>query len=175
MRSNSNNILITGPPRIGKTTLIMKILQKMKNVPQAGFCTRELRENNIRTGFELVNHWGQKSILAHIGISSPFRVGKYGVDVPGFESYIESIDFFKPGLKLIFIDEIGKMECFSPKFRVLLSDILTSEKWVLGTVALKGSGVIAEVKKRPDVRLFYMTAQNRDLLDLEIIEALRLA
>jgi nucleoside-triphosphatase THEP1 len=40
---------------------------------------------------------------------------------------------------------------------------------VITTIALKGSGLIAEVKERNDVRLFEITKKNRDSLFSEIL------
>jgi nucleoside-triphosphatase THEP1 len=49
-----------------------------------------------------------------------------------------------------------------------LKEILDSGKWVIATIALKGSGLIAEVKERKDIRLFEITKKNRDSLLKEI-------
>ena len=90
------------------------------------------------------------------------------MDIIGFEEFLESISFFKPFIRLIIIDEIGKMECLSDQFKKLLKEILDSEKWVIATIALKGSGLIADVKERKDVHLFEITKKNRDSLLKEI-------
>jgi nucleoside-triphosphatase len=65
------------------------------------------------------------------------------------------------------------MECFSDLFKKLLKEILNSEKWVIATIALKGSGLIAEVKEREDVQLFEITKKNRDSLLKEISDFVR--
>jgi hypothetical protein len=44
---------------------------------------------------------------------------------------------------------------------------------VLATVALKGSGLIATVKARPDIRLIEVTSANRDQLPDELARILR--
>jgi nucleoside-triphosphatase len=97
-------------------------------------------------------------------------VGQYKVDVKSFDEFLDSIPFFHPSTYLIIIDEIGKMECLSEKFRKLLRDILDSEKWVIATIALKGSDLIAEVKKREDIRLFEISHRNRDSFFSEILK-----
>jgi nucleoside-triphosphatase len=51
-------------------------------------------------------------------------VGKYGVDTPGFDVFLEKLDLFHPDVQLIVIDEIGKMELFSKRFRTLLLEAL---------------------------------------------------
>ncbi len=159
------NILITGVPGIGKTTLMMKIIEAMKGVGPVGFYTDEIREKGIRTGFSLTSVTGGRSTLSHIDIKSRFKVGKYGVDVAGFEAFIEQIPFFDDKTGVIVIDEIGKMECFSTKFTKLIRALLDSEKFFIATIALKGEGLIAEVKRRPDIKLYEITRDNRnDLL-----------
>jgi len=45
------NILLIGLPKAGKTTLLKTILNKYSK--KTGFFTNEIRENNIRTGFEI--------------------------------------------------------------------------------------------------------------------------
>jgi len=46
---------------------------------------------------------------------------------------------------------------------------LDSEKWVIATMALKGSELVSEIKEREDVRLLEMTKSNRDSLFSEIL------
>jgi nucleoside-triphosphatase len=65
------------------------------------------------------------------------------------------------------------MECLSPKFRRLIKEILESEKMLIATVAFKGSGLIEEIKKRDDVRLFEVTQKNRNSLLTEILKELK--
>jgi len=159
------NILITGVPGIGKTTLIMKIIEAMKGVGLVGFYTDEIREKGMRTGFSLTSITGGRSILSHVDIKSRFKVGKYGVDVAGFEAFIERIPFFDDKISMIVIDEIGKMECYSTKFTKLIRALLDSKKFFIATIAFKGEGLIAEVKRQPDIELFEITRDNRnDLL-----------
>jgi nucleoside-triphosphatase len=164
------NILITGLPGIGKTTLIRKLSEALTYVHPAGFYTSEIREGGVRKGFELISLEGGKGLLSHIDTKSPHRVGKYSVDLKRFDDFLDAIPFSNPSIHLIIIDEIGKMECFSEKFKKLLEKILDSEKSVIATIALKGSGLIAEIKGREDVKIFEITKKNRDSLFLEIVK-----
>ena len=170
LTKKNKNILITGQPGIGKTTLIKKVAETLNILSPAGFYTAEIRENSIRKGFELISLSGAKGLLSHIDIKSPYRVSKYGVDVNGLDIFLSSISFFDPATKIIIIDEIGKMECFSEKFTTLMKRILDSEKISVSTVALKGCDLISEVKKREDVTIFEMSKINRDYLLSDILK-----
>jgi nucleoside-triphosphatase len=164
------NILVTGLPGIGKTTLIKKLAEVLNDLNPIGFYTAEIREDTIRRGFELIGLDGRRGLLSHIDIKSPYRVGKYKVDIKGFEDFLDSIPFFNPSTPMVIIDEIGKMECLSDQFKKLLKETLDSEKWVIATIAFKGGGLITEVKERQDVKLFEITKKNRDSLFSEILK-----
>lgn len=172
MDSTKKNILITGIPGSGKTTLIKKISEELKNYHPVGFFTTEIREEGIRKGFELVSLDGMKGILSHIEIKSPYRIGKYKVDVSGFEDFLDSIQLLATKTNLIIIDEIGKMECLSDKFKNLVRQIFDSDKLLIATIAFKSSGFIAELKSRGDVKLFELTHGNRDSLLSEILKTI---
>ena len=158
---------------MGKTTLIKNIVAALKGLRPVGFYTAEIREGGIRKGFELISLDGRKGLLSHIDIQSPHRVGKYKVDVKGFEAFLGSIPLLNPSTRLIVIDEIGKMESYSHQFKNLLKEILDSEKWVIATIAFKGSGIIEEIKKRKDVKLFEITQRNRNSLLPDILGEIR--
>jgi nucleoside-triphosphatase len=142
----------------------------LKSLHPVGFYTEEIREKGERKGFELISLEGNRGLLSHKNIKSPHRVGNYKVDIEGFEDFLNSISFSNLLSHLIIIDEIGKMECLSDKFNNFLKEILDSEKWVLAIIALKGSGLIADVRAREDVKIFEITKKNRDSLFLEILK-----
>ena len=167
------NLLITALPGVGKTTLIKNLAEALKPLHPVGFLTAEIREGGIRKGFELISLDGRKGLLSHTDIQSPHRVGKYRVDVKGFEDFLSSLPLLNPSTRLIVIDEIGKMECYSDQFKNLLQEILDSEKWVIATIALKGSEIIEEIKKRKDVKLFEITQRNRNSLLPDILSEVK--
>jgi nucleoside-triphosphatase len=169
MSSKSAKILLTGLPGCGKTTAIMKIIDALDCEKVAGFYTQEIRQNNVRKGFSWKRLDGAEGILAHVDIKSRFKVGKYGVDVAGFEeAVVPVLDAGRTDVELFVIDEIGKMECFSEKFVVAVRRLFASEKSVLATVAKKGAGLISEVKNYPNTELFNLTIASREKAVAEI-------
>lgn len=151
----------------------MKIAANLDCEKVAGFYTQEIRQNNIRKGFSWKRLDDADGILAHVDIKGRYKVGKYGVDVAGFEEAIVPIlDVEQTDAELFVLDEIGKMECFSGKFAAAVRRLFASEKSVLATVAQKGTGLIAEVKNYPRTKLFHLTREGRDRTISEIIQIL---
>jgi nucleoside-triphosphatase THEP1 len=167
------NVLLTGRPGIGKSTLILKVLERLR-APHRGFYTRELRGIASRLGFEAVTLGGEHVVLAHVDQAGPPRVGKYGVAVARFEAVIvPSIDAADwPPDGVIVIDEIGRMECRSHLFRETALQALASPAPVLGTVGLQNDPFLRAVRRRDDVHLIVVRADNRDRLVTEVVRTL---
>ncbi len=139
----------------------------------AGFYTEEIREGGNRRGFRWQRLDGRTGILAHVDIKGRRRVGKYGVDIGDFDAHVVPVlDPEAADAELFVIDEIGKMECFSERFVEAVRRLLRSDKSVLATVALKGAGLIQEVKHHPAVELLHLTRENRDEITQRAAHAL---
>ena len=159
----SINILVTGPPRCGKSTLIERVVAKIQK-PMTGFFTREMREKGKRVGFSITTLDGKQGVLAHQEIKSRFRVGKYGVNLEHIDHVAVPSMIPARAEEIVVIDEIGKMECFSPLFRETLVKVLDSENSVIGSIAIKGDKFIQKLKEREDVLLVHVTEKNREEL-----------
>jgi nucleoside-triphosphatase THEP1 len=165
----AKNILLTGPPRCGKSTLIEKLIRQIDR-PLTGFFTREIREGGKRKGFSIITLDGKEGVLAHEESESRVRVGKYGVNIDELDRIaIPAMIPSKPE-EIVIIDEIGKMECLSPLFKGALTKTLDSENTVLGSIALKGGPFIQKIKDRKGLLLVTVSEENRDSLVAYILE-----
>jgi len=157
-------LLLTGIPGIGKTTLIRAVLKQFEEVRCVGFYTEEKRHGAQRIGFKIVTLDGQEGTLASIGRIEP-TIGRYSVHVEEFEKLVLSqLDAESSPADLYVIDEIGKMELLSPRFRNKVVDLLARPSNLLATIAKRGKGFIEQLKARNDIELIEVTRENRDRL-----------
>ncbi len=157
------NLLITGLPRSGKTTLIQRLLELeiLKN-NAGGFFTEELREQGERVGF-LINTIpeGRSDLLARKRFQSSFHVGRYGINIKALEDLgCESIEKALNEKKIVIIDEIGKMELLSNRFRAVLLKALDSPLKVLATIMERPNPLTDSIKLRTDAKLFSLNRKT---------------
>ncbi|MEM5820670.1 MAG: nucleoside-triphosphatase [Candidatus Aenigmatarchaeota archaeon] len=126
-------IFISGLPRSGKTTLIKKIYELYKNkISISGFYTEEILKNNKRIGFEIYSiDLNQKFIFASKEIKSNLEYAGYYLFLENLNKIIDSVNL---NSKLILIDEIGKMEMFSEKFKKFIEKIMEIEINIIATL-----------------------------------------
>ncbi|MHC4307126.1 MAG: nucleoside-triphosphatase [Planctomycetota bacterium] len=156
------NILLTGAPSSGKTTVIKEITKNL-NHPANGFYTEEERVDDKRVGFLMKTLDGRNGYLAHQDIKSDFHIRRYGVSIENIESIaVPSITPVENNI--IILDEIGKMECFSLAFKQATTNAIDSSNIVIGTITLGGDDFIQGIKKRNDIEISEVTVDNRNLL-----------
>ena len=166
--------LLTGRPGTGKTTIIRQAIAESR-VRAGGFYTEEIRNGGGRQGFRITTLDGKQAILAHVDITSRHRVGKYGVDIDNLDKV--GVAALHQAIKesgLIVIDEIGKMELFSPHFRETVLQAVNSGRKVLGTIMLSLHPFADEIKRHPAVKTVEVSSANRSQVLKEVTRWLEL-
>lgn len=163
------NILLTGEPHVGKSTLLARIVENYET--KQGFVTQEIPDianPGQRLGFKLIDSAVREAVLAHIAINSDIHVSKYGVDIDALNGFIKPLMTFYPE-DLLYIDEIGQMELYSDKFKKLVEKYIDAANNFIGTITtVYSDAFVEEVKSRGDVRIIKVTPLNRDQLINEI-------
>jgi nucleoside-triphosphatase len=170
-----DRLLIEARPGAGKTTAIGRLADRLREdgVPLRGFLTRELRERGRRVGFEIETFTGERGLLAHVDIKGSPRVSRYGVDLEEFERLaVPELDS-PPSEGAVMIDELGKMELASERFRDAVLALLQAHVPVVATVHTARHPFTDELKRRKDVSIVRLTAANRDRLPEELAKRLR--
>lgn len=156
------HILITGKPRTGKTTLIKRIID-VCGTACGGFYTEEVIEKGSRAGFLIRTTEGEEGLLAKKGLPSPFRLGKYGIDVQSLDRIgVKAVEDALKNKKIVVIDEIGKMELFSERFKDIMLKVLDSDRKLVGVIHLAEWPYLNAIRGRSDVVLLEVNGRNND-------------
>jgi nucleoside-triphosphatase len=167
-------LILTGAPGVGKTTVIIKMVDalKAKGVSVGGMVTHEVREGNLRVGFEILDLTNNKhGWLAHVKGQGGPQVGKYHVNLNDLDNIgAEAISQALEKYSVLAIDEIGPMELLSQKFKQVVSQALEGKKLMLMVVHGKARDpLVTQIKRRVDAELFYVTFSNRENLTEQLV------
>jgi nucleoside-triphosphatase len=157
-------LLIEARPGAGKTTALSRLAKRLGDggVALSGFLTREIRSEGRRAGFEIETFAGERGVLAHVDLPGPPRVSRYGVDLEEFERL--ALPALEKPASVILIDEIGKMELASERFREGVLDLFEGDVPIVATVHTFRHPFTDALKARPDVSTVRLTAANRERL-----------
>lgn len=169
MSSGVRAWLLTGPPGIGKSTVVSRVIYQVrsKGFGVGGCLTKETRKGRERVGFTIVDLLsGVSGALASTEGSLGPRVGRYRVNVRGLaEIGGGALRAAAAQADLIVIDEIGPMELTSAEFRRGVEACLESGKPVLAVVhEMMKDPLIEEVRSLPGKEIVEVTLHNRESL-----------
>ena len=171
------NLLISGPPGVGKTTLLNEIKNKIRDQGYSvgGMYCPEIREEGRRTGFNIIDIASRrKGILASIHNTKGPIIGRYRINIGeindvgvlALKNAMETSDY-------IFIDEIAPMELASNSFSQAVWNVMESQKPVIAVIHQRSNHpFILKVKNREDVKILNLTLENRDHILKKILEIL---
>lgn len=166
------SVLLEGRPGVGKTTVSRRLVETLRarGVQVDGFTTEEIRVAGRRLGFAIETMAGERGVLAHVDLPGPPRVGKYGVDLPTFERL--ALGSMSPAAGVVIIDELGKMELASERFRHEVEELFAAKGTVVATVHAFAHPFTDALKAHPSVELVRVTPANRDGLPRRLADAL---
>lgn len=175
----SHKIFLTGPPGIGKSTVLWKLVEELKDrgFHVGGMITQEAREYGVRIGFKITDILtGREGWLATVKQSVGPRFGKYCIDLGGLEGIgVQAITnaLQDPQVGVVAIDELGPMELFSNKFKATVRQGVTGTKAIIGTIHYRANDpLLREIRTAPDVRIITVTKENRSVLHQQLIEVI---
>jgi len=160
---------VTGPPGIGKTSILRRTVKKLKNreYEVGGMICREVREGGVRVGFEIMDLSTEtRGWLAHVNQPTGPKIGKYHVNLTDLEVIgVGAILDALQNADVLAVDELGPMEFSSTAFSKALVKAVESSKPILGTIhyGLRNS-LVNNIKKRDDTEILKVTYKNRENL-----------
>jgi nucleoside-triphosphatase len=155
-------VLLEARPGAGKTTAAVRLAERLRRarLPLAGFVTEEIREGRARVGFRIETFSGERGVLAHIDFAGPPRVGKYGVDLEAFERIALPAMEPRAGGATV-VDELGKMELASERFREAVTTLFDAHVSLVATVHAFRHPFTDQLKRRSDVDIVKLNKANR--------------
>ncbi len=167
--------LLTGEPKVGKTTALKKIIDGLGLEHCGGFYTREMCAAGEIYGFRLMTLDGKVGTLADMTYTHvPLKVGKYGVMLPFLEDIaLTSVSQALTSKSFVVIDEIGPMLLCSSLFKVVVLDALTSSIPLVGTIFSGSDPWSDALKQRDDIEFYTLTHENRDEVPRMLVETLK--
>ncbi len=166
----SRRFLITGPPGIGKTTVLLRTIQilRVEGLRVGGMICREVRVRGVRIGFKVEDlesgRWGW---LANVDFKTPIKVGRYGVNVEDLENI--GVGALRRALLdestlIIALDEIGPMELKSQLFRETVVDVIKSSKLLIAVLHHRVNDPLIDLLNSSNPITVKVSLTNRDAL-----------
>ena len=155
-------LLFTGEPHSGKSTLIEGFVDEV--LDKLGFHAREMQQLGLRVGFEAVSSAGDTATMASIHTDSDVRVSRYGVDIDGFNAFLDELPEPEDG-QLLYVDEIGQMQLNSDGCKSLVERWLNLSNPFIGTITkVFEDDFTTKVRERKDIAIIEVDRNNRDEL-----------
>lgn len=177
------HVFVTGVPGSGKTTLVRNVVERLRTdgYKLLGFYTEEVRDESSRDriGFDVVSLEGARGPLARVSSTkTTSMVGKYNVTIESFERIaFPTMDVTHQDVDIFVVDEVGKMELFSPAFTSRVDELFSSGKLILGTIPTPSYGrtipYVHQIQNRSDVSIQRITRTTREAALDETLNALR--
>jgi len=167
---------ITGPPGVGKSTLVSKVVYRLKSagVIVGGFTTAEKRSGGVRVGFKINDLTRQMTgTLASAESKIGPKVGRYRVNLTDLTTVgAAGLRAAAETSEVIVVDEVGPMELVSPEFKRGVRACLDSGKPMLVVLHERFDDDLLNALRSSATSTFALTVENRDSAADEIASLL---
>ena len=166
------NIFLTGPVQIGKTTALNAFLNNFHGTI-GGFKTFPVVQSNEKIGFSMkAINLSDSAMTAFIS-----KKNEEGNWMPVLETFDDlGVKILKKALEdkvdLIIMDELGFLEENAHLFQKAVYECLDSEMPVLGVIKKANSGFLNKLRERKDLEIFEVNEENRDEIPNKIYKIL---
>ena len=164
-QSRRKHLFLTGPKRIGKSTVLERLLQD-REAKTGGFRTVRIP---LEDGASI--HMVAPTETAYTAENRIFfrRKGVLHIDPADFDRIGCSLLAGTGDCDLILMDELGPNEANSGKFRQAVWNTLDGEISVYGVLQAADSDFLDAVAARPDVLVITVSEENRDRLPRQLL------
>lgn len=164
----ARNLLLTGPPRSGKTTVVERTVDQLPaDLTVGGLTSPERRSDGERVGFALVDRrTGESRLLASVDREEGPTVGSYRVDPSAVEEFAPGVlERARTRADVVVIDEIGPMQLLGDAFVRETLRTLAAPVPVLATLVSRPvDPVVEEIRQREDTRVVTVDEDSRERL-----------
>ena len=166
-------LFLTGEIQVGKSTVIAKTLMILKLTPK-GFRTYFGPDRGFPDRLLYMNSADKPMIYTRGHAVAIFTKGNPPqILTEKFDTFgVELIRSARTSAKLILMDECGSLERDAHLFQKEILDTLEDSIPVLGVIKQANNGWTNIIRNHPNVRLFTVTAENRDELPQLLAEQL---
>lgn len=165
MTAPAKNVLLVGPPRVGKTTVVQKVLSLVK-VRAGGFFTRAAEKDSFFTTFRIVTVDGKNRTLSDQDLIQRFEIpGLVGFNMEDLESRgAQAARSAVQSARLVVLDQLGTLELSSPAFRQVVEAALDAPVCCLATLSFSNDPFLARIRRRADVIEFPVSMVTRSVV-----------
>ncbi|MGB9841051.1 nucleoside-triphosphatase [Thermovenabulum sp.] len=173
--NRKKNIFITGKRRVGKSTIIDKVINKIE-LEISGFKTKPFFNSLGEVVAFTINSASNADCKEEPQfIAKKIDKRKWMAQLQTFETY--GVELLRKSLydesKVIVMDEIGFFEASACNFQKMINECLSSEKVVFGVIKPIPLPFIKKIKNREDVVIYEITKDNREEEFEKILKDLR--
>lgn len=156
-------ILLTGEPRVGKSTVIEKIIRK--HSIDSYVLAKEIRKKNERIGFKLITPKEDCQFAYRKVLPLTPRVGRYWIDVDLINKVcIPAVEKAMAKKNLFVFDEFGAMQMLSRQLKNKVYKLLESNMPLLTTITKADFRWARKIKSYKNIEVIEVTRKNRKSL-----------